>query len=348
MLCVRTIGICNEPLFTKHDNGVGHPESPKRLAAVDRGIEAFRTQYHGAVRTLTSRPATVSELLLIHENHYLERVSATANRNWTALDHETATNRFSYDTALNAAGTSIDAAKMLIQGEVDTAFCAVRPPGHHAEGDRAMGFCIFNNAAIAARWAVTVGGLSRVALVDWDVHHGNGSMHSLYADPDILFISLHQYPHYPGTGRIDDVGAGKGEGYTLNVPSPPGWGDPEYRAVFDATILPVLEAYEPELIIVSAGFDAHYLDTISSIELTTPMYGYMANRLASVMPERNNILVILEGGYHMTALEESTFATLEGLLCDTTRPVSDPAAGAASMISALRDAHARYWPTLDG
>jgi acetoin utilization deacetylase AcuC-like enzyme len=232
-------------------------------------------------------------------------------------------------------------------GELAGAFAAVRPPGHHAEADRAMGFCLFNNAAVGARHALERLGLRRVLLVDWDVHHGNGSMHSFYDCPEVLYFSVHQYPHYPGTGRVEEQGRGKGQGFTVNVPLPGGQGDAEYLAVFREILLPVALAYRPELILVSAGFDIHRDDPLADMRVTEAGFAGMTRLLRqaaeSCCPGR--LVFVLEGGYDLPALASGVAAVLRTLLGENPPPVGGPPPDEATrgIIVRLREQLAPYW-----
>ena len=327
------IGIVTDQLFHRHDNGPGHPESPQRLDAVERGILSFTNDQ--PFLELPAKRASISDIALIHDVEYIEMLEQTQGRERTVIDHETQTNRDSFDTALYAAGSAISATEAIISGECNSAFCAVRPPGHHAEADRGMGFCLFNNAAIATRWALG-DGCNRVAILDWDVHHGNGTMHSFYDDPGILYLSVHQYPHYPGTGSVDDIGTGAGRGFTINAPLPPGSSDADYLCVFDRVFLPYLATYSPDLLIVSAGFDAHAIDPLSSIELSGSIFGEFARLLIESMGERG-VLFVLEGGYSLEVLEESTEETLRGMagVSSYSRPMTQPAPQTVQIVDSL-------------
>ncbi len=308
---MRRIGIVADPLFRRHDNGPGHPESPERLDAVERGIARFAE--NAAYTLLGRRPATTEELAKVHSLDYIATVERTAARNITVLDGDTRANRFSYEVAVNAVGGAIDAVDSLLAGNVQAAFCAIRPPGHHAEFDRAMGFCIFNTAAVVALHALAKHRLTRIVIFDWDVHHGNGTMHCFYDDDRVLYVSLHQSPHYPGTGAIDEVGRGAGAGYTVNVPLPPGCGDADYLASVDEIVAPLLAGWAPELLIISAGYDAHHLDPLASMNLSSAAYGAVTSRTTGAVPASTPVLVVLEGGYDLTALEEGTLQTLTAL-----------------------------------
>jgi acetoin utilization deacetylase AcuC-like enzyme len=215
-----------------------------------------------------------------------------------------------------AAGGALAAVDAIMRGEVEHAFCAVRPPGHHAERSRAMGFCLFNNVAIAARYVQKKHGLSRVLIIDWDVHHGNGTQHSFEEDASILFFSTHQYPHYPGTGRATERGAGAGEGFTINVPMEAGDGDEEYHAIFMNILLPAADAFKPEFVIISAGFDAHRDDPLANMGLTETGYADLTGLVAGIARRHaeGRLLSSLEGGYNLTALAGSVDAHLQALL----------------------------------
>jgi acetoin utilization deacetylase AcuC-like enzyme len=215
-----------------------------------------------------------------------------------------------------AAGGALAAVDAIMNKQVEHVFCAVRPPGHHAEAGHAMGFCLFNNVAIAARYVQKKYGLTRVLIVDWDVHHGNGTQHSFEDDPSVLFFSTHQFPHYPGTGRESERGRGAGEGFTINVPMEAGEGDEEYRAVFRKSLLPAADAFKPEFVIVSAGFDAHKDDPLASMELTEEGYADLTGIVAGIAKRHaeGRILSSLEGGYHLTSLAASVDRHIQALI----------------------------------
>jgi acetoin utilization deacetylase AcuC-like enzyme len=219
----------------------------------------------------------------------------------------------SFEAAARAAGAAVQAVDAVAGGEVNAAFCAVRPPGHHAERDRPMGFCLFNSVAVAARYAQQVRGIERVAIVDWDVHHGNGTQHIFEDDPVVFYCSVHQYPVYPGTGSRSERGIGRGEGATLNIPLPAGTGEPEYLRVFTEEIVPALEAFRPGLLLISAGFDAHKDDPLGGMRLEDASFSRFTELLQPVAP----IVSLLEGGYNLSALARSTERHLLALLGET-------------------------------
>jgi acetoin utilization deacetylase AcuC-like enzyme len=269
------------------------------------------------VTKIEPRKAEDEWITQIHSPSYvaaLNKHQPTIGR--VALDPDTSMSPGSLPAAYLAAGGAVAAVDAIMRGEVEHAFCAVRPPGHHAETARAMGFCLFNNVAIAARYMQKKHGLPRVLIVDWDVHHGNGTQHSFEQDPSILFFSTHQYPHYPGTGRATERGTGAGEGFTINVPMEAGDGDEEYHAIFVNVLLPAADAFKPDFVIISAGFDAHRDDPLASMGLTEAGYSDLTGLVVEIAKRhaRGRLLSALEGGYNLTALAESVDAHLKALL----------------------------------
>ncbi len=295
--------------------GSGHPESPNRLRAIMQRLE----QSGLAARLTKIDPRTAEDewVTLVHTPAYvahLNQEAPTSGR--VSLDADTSMSPGSLTAAYLAAGAALASVDAMMAGQVDHAFCAVRPPGHHAEAGRAMGFCLFNNVAIAARYAQKRYGLQRVLIVDWDVHHGNGTQHSFERDPSVLFFSTHQYPHYPGTGRATESGVGAGEGFTINVPMEAGEGDDEYRAVFQKVLIPAADAFKPEMVIVSAGFDAHRDDPLASMGLTEQGYADLTAVVADIAKRHcgGRLLSSLEGGYNLTALAASVERHVQALV----------------------------------
>ena len=294
--------LITSPRFDEHVTPPGHPERPERAHVFD--AVAARWLERGG-RTMAPRPATREELLRVHTPEYVDRIAETSGKPGTKLDPDTYTSPESYEIALLAAGAAVQAAEHALDHR-EPAFALVRPPGHHAEPDRAMGFCLFNNVAVAAA-AALARGLSRVAIVDIDVHHGNGTEQMFYDTPRVLYISTHQFPFYPGTGAADETGAGKGKGYTLNIPMPAGSKDADYRRAYEK-IVARLREYQPELLLVSAGYDAHADDPLASMFMSAAGYAEIVAMLAGAV--QCPIALVTEGGYDLAALRDCLEGTI--------------------------------------
>ncbi|MFN8543944.1 MAG: histone deacetylase [Candidatus Binatia bacterium] len=324
-----------------HDPGYGHPERPERLRVLLDHLGAAR----GFAR-LEPRLATEDELALVHAPALVARVAATAGCRHVQLDPDTVASAESWTAARLAAGGLLGTCEAVLAGQIANGFALVRPPGHHAERDRAMGFCLFNNAAIAAAW-LRRHGVARVAIVDWDLHHGNGTQHLFETDPDVLYVSTHQYPYYPGTGDAQDIGRGEGAGRTLNLPFPAGFGDEEFLRAFGDVVLPVLRQFAPEFVLISAGFDADRRDPLGALELTPAGYAAMARALVDLAADtgRGRIVAVLEGGYDLHAIVDGVDAVLAALRGDEHVPpaMSGDARRADAVLERVRAAHAPYW-----
>src|SRR5436190_2217762 len=296
--------------YAEHQTPPGHPERPERAEVMD--VVASRWRQRGA-EIVAPRSATPEQLARVHDPDYVRRMADTAGRS-RALDPDTYTSPESFEIACLAAGAAVDAVEQVMSGPHCAAMALVRPPGHHAERARAMGFCLFNNVAVAAAHA-RAGGARKVAIVDYDVHHGNGTQHIFERDAGVLYISTHQYPYYPGTGAADEIGIEGGRGYTVNVPIAAGAVDEDYQLVFSKVIVPILLQFEPELVIVSAGFDAHERDPLGGMRLSTAAFAAMTAELRRVADEccRGRIVAVTEGGYDLPALRASIEAALEAL-----------------------------------
>ena len=292
-----------------------HPEHRGRLDAALGGISAAGLDEATVWRI--PEMAAVVDLEAVHDRCYIQKVESVCSNGGGRLDADTAASPGSWGTALRSAGAVLEAIEALEAVECEVAFAAGRPPGHHAEPDRAMGFCLFNNVAVGAAKLVERG--QRVAIVDWDVHHGNGTQDMFYDDPNVLYVSTHQSPLYPGTGNLEEVGHGAGSGTTLNVPFPPGTSGDAFRAVFDDVVLPVVERFQPDWLLISAGFDAHRSDPLAGLALTGGDYADLATRLKSLVPV-GRLLMVLEGGYDEDALTVSVGSTLSALVGGSYRP----------------------------
>ena len=300
--------LATHPTYLEHDTGSGHPERPSRLDAVFAGIDAAGLR--GALIPFAPRPASLEEVHQVHEVAMLARLEAIAAGGGGAIDPDTVASSASYDAALLAAGAGLEAIERLDAGEAEAAFCAVRPPGHHATPSRAMGFCLVNNVAVAASRLAARG--ERVLIVDYDAHHGNGTQDIFYADPRVAYVSLHQYPLYPGSGAADEVGVGAGRGTTVNLPMPAGATGEVYRAAFDRVVLPFAERFAPTWLLVSAGFDAHRRDPLTQLGLTSGDFADLTVALMGLVPAGCRLL-FLEGGYDLQGLAASAGATLAAL-----------------------------------
>jgi acetoin utilization deacetylase AcuC-like enzyme len=300
----------SHPSSQRHDTG-GHPENAGRLVAIEAELE--RGGWAGLER-VEAPAASRDQLLLVHEPAHIDAIEEFCAHGGGMIDMDTVASADSYEAALHAAGGAAAAAERVLANGDGAAVAALRPPGHHAERDRAMGFCLFNNAAVAAAHAIEECGAGRVLILDWDVHHGNGTEAIFAADPRVLYASIHQWPLYPGTGAAEYAGEGEGEGYTVNLPVPAGAGSDEFAALVEHVICPIARAYEPGLILISAGYDAHRDDPLAGCAVETEAYGQMTASLRDVAAElRVPVLVCLEGGYSPSALAASLAATVAAL-----------------------------------
>lgn len=343
------VEVVSDNRFQGHRGPDGHPERPERLLAIGEAIDAFRDLVNVAV----PRAAESDEILRVHDGRLLDYLASTRARPLGKIDADTFYSPLSYDVALLAAGSCVDLARRVVRGEVARGLAAVRPPGHHAEAGRAMGFCLFNNVAIAARALLANKQAQRIMIFDWDVHHGNGTQHSFEADRDVLYISTHQYPFYPGTGAFTEAGLEAGLGSTINIPMPPGCGDAEYVGVVQRVVVPAAIHFVPDVILVSCGFDAHADDPLASMYVGQEGYRAMANllrRLADSLCD-GRIVFVLEGGYSLIGVREGAQAVLESLTVPATpAPPTVVAMHAGSVLRQLVDGvvqvHGRRIPDL--
>jgi len=308
-------GFVYHDIFLDHKTTEGHPESPQRLTAIVRRLE--ETGLHGELLHLPVTPVAAKWLHTIHTPAYVQRVKRSCDEGDAYLDSlDVPISRKSYEAALMAAGGVLSAVDAVVHGEIRNAFCAVRPPGHHALSDQAMGFCIFNNVAIAARYAQQEHGLSKVLIVDWDVHHGNATQAAFYDDPTVLYFSVHQWPFYPGSGAEGETGSGDGRGLTINVPLPAGSGDREYLDAFENKLRPAALDFQPDFVLVSAGFDAHERDTLGSMRVTTAGFGRLTQIVKQIAEQccDGRLVSVLEGGYGLETQAAAVEAHLRVLM----------------------------------
>lgn len=325
-----TVGLVRHASALDHDAGRGHPERPERIEAILGGLErcglAQRLDHH------EPEPARREVLELVHEAAYLDLLERIDADGGARLDPDTRMGPGSLEASLRATQGACDGVDRVTSGEWDAAFVCMRPPGHHATPSRAMGFCLTNHAAVAARYAISAGHASRVLICDWDAHHGNGTQDAFWTDPEVLYVSLHQYPFYPGTGAIDETGSGPGAGTTVNIPLPAGTAEDAYRRAFDEVIVPVARGFAPELVVVSAGYDAHASDPLCMMRLTAGAFHRFARAVADLGP---GPVCVLEGGYDTDALAWCACATIAALCGED--PVGVPEAELMSL-EGTRDA----------
>ena len=327
------------PRFARHVSPPGHPECVERAHVLEEVANTWVLR--SGRRTIEPRPATDDELLRVHTSAHVERMAATRGKA-IMLDPDTFTSPDSYDVALLAAGATIQAAEHAIR-EREPAFALVRPPGHHAESDRAMGFCLFNNIAVAAA-AMLASGLERLAIVDIDVHHGNGTQAMFYDEPRVLYVSTHQFPFYPGTGAADEIGVGRGRGLTVNVPMEAGCNDADYSLVHREIVKPVLEEFRPELVLVSVGYDAHERDPLASMRMTTQGYQAVVAHLCEVGMRHGALALVTEGGYDLATLKaclDTSISVLEGAA--PPRAADAPAPRGARAVAQVREILKPFW-----
>jgi acetoin utilization deacetylase AcuC-like enzyme len=324
------------PASLDHDTGHGHPERADRIRAIEGHLES--REWLGW-QPVEAPAATEEQLLRVHPAEYVELVRTMSARS-AAFDLDTPTSPGSYEAALRAAGGACALVESLLSGGERTGFSALRPPGHHAETATAMGFCLFANVAVAARHALGPLGAERVLVVDWDVHHGNGTNAIFHESREVLFVSIHQFPFWPGTGPLADVGSGEGEGYSINLPVPGGTGEATFLSLIEHVVMPVARAYRPDLILISAGYDAHRDDPLGGLRLATSSFAGMASRLRALGEELGApVGAVLEGGYDLDALASSVAETMATLAGGAVPPevARDPLADEAAELLG------RYW-----
>ncbi len=335
----------SHPASLEHDPRLlspGHPDTPERLLVLERELAA--RDWLGWERRLAPA-AGEDQLRLVHTAELVRSIRELCESGGGAIDMDTYVGPRSYEAALHAAGGAVEMTRALLDGEAPVGFSALRPSGHHAEPTRAMGFCLFDSVAVAAAWAIAERSLERVFVLDWDVHHGNGTAETFRTRRDVLFASLHQSPLYPGTGALEDAGSGAGEGYTINLPVPPGTGPEPWMALVDRVVLPVARAFGPELILVSAGFDAHRADPLASCMLETGTFAAMAARVRGLGEEIGApVGVVMEGGYHAGVLAECVCAVLPVLAGEGDEASASGGGGAPDpLVARAEEQVGRWW-----
>ncbi|MFH0845027.1 MAG: histone deacetylase [Pseudomonadota bacterium] len=344
-------GILKDARFMNHFMGPHHPESPHRLEVLYAMLDDPEMQGH--FMEVPAREATKGELERVHSYAYIERLADTKGREYTYLDPDTQTAPGSYEAALLAAGGFCEAVSMVNSGILNNAFALVRPPGHHAEKSRAMGFCLLNNLAIGARYAQESLGIHKILIVDWDLHHGNGTQHSFEEDPSILYFSTHQYPYYPGSGSFNELGTGKGKGFTLNVPLSTGYGDGDFISLFEEILKPVAIEFGPEMILVSAGFDIYMGDPLGGMNVSPTGFAGLTRSILEMAKTccHGKVVFTLEGGYSLQGLRDSVKAVLRemaGLSQTDLHELKDKADRGMvdHVIKNVKKIHQPYWKGL--
>ncbi len=310
------VGFVYDPIYLKHDAGQ-HIENANRLRAIIRFVE--RAGPWQQLVPVTPDAATVEDISLVHDRQYISYIGEFSEKGGGQITPDTVMSADSYEVARYAAGGVIKATETVMAGELDSVFALVRPPGHHATAGHAMGFCLFNNVAIAAKYALNRYGLERIAIIDFDVHHGNGTQEAFYNEPKVLYLSTHQSNYYPGTGSMDETGGGIARGTTVNVPLPAGCGDDEYQKVFEQIVVPIVRRFNPQLIMVSSGYDAHWTDELSMMQVTITGFARITRIIKEIADEMcgRRLVLSLEGGYNLTALSSSVRATFDVLVGNT-------------------------------
>ncbi|AEH45762.1 histone deacetylase superfamily [Thermodesulfatator indicus DSM 15286] len=344
------IAIVKDEIFLKHNPGEYHPERPERLEKIYSRLE--KPDINNLYKILAPREATFEELTWNHSPEYVKTVQQTSGQS-VQLDADTATSPESYEAAIKAVGAQFVGLDAIFSDQAKQVFALVRPPGHHAEYDRAMGFCLFNNVALAAHYALKKLGLKRILIVDWDLHHGNGTQKSFYHHREVLFFSSHQYPYYPGTGTVEEIGEGEGKGFTVNVPLPAGCGDLEYATVYRQILLPIAERFKPELVLVSAGFDIYFGDPLGGMQVTPIGVAYLARLVKQIADKHCNgrLLLTLEGGYSLQGLADSLAAVLFELAGRSLIPTDkleemEEKDREPEVLNYVKAVHKDFWPEL--
>jgi len=338
-------GIIKDRRYMDHNMGSYHPENPQRLEVIYRMIE---DEIMFDCLPIEPRAAADEEIRWIHSESYVKTIKDTSGKDQVMLDPDTSTSARSYEVATLAVGGVLNAAERIMTGEITNAFAFIRPPGHHAEATRAMGFCLFNNIAIAAEYLLRQHALKKILIVDWDLHHGNGTQHSFAKKKDVLYFSTHQFPHYPGTGHWSEIGEGEGEGYTVNIPLSPGKTDQDYLYIFERLLAPIAEEFEPDFILVSAGFDIYEGDPLGGMQISDLGFGALSYSLLQIAEKvcQDRILIALEGGYNPEGLRSGCKQVLCQLGGEAKKPDIETRASSITQreLVPIFETHRKYWP----
>jgi acetoin utilization deacetylase AcuC-like enzyme len=344
---IMRTGIVKDWRYMEHDMGAFHVETPQRIEAIYRMIEK---RINFPYFKIEPRPATEAELESIHTPVYIRSIQSTAGKDRVQLDPDTSTSAHSFEIALLAAGGVLKASDLIMDGKIQNGFALVRPPGHHAEASRAMGFCIFNNIAVGAAYLQKKHGLKRILIVDWDLHHGNGTQHSFADSPEVLYFSTHQFPHYPGTGHWSEVGSGKGEGFTVNVPLHSGKTDNDYIYIFTKILYPIATEFKPEFILVSAGFDIYEGDPLGGMQITKQGFAALTSKLMEIAGRsaQDRLLFTLEGGYNLQGLQDGVEQVLHQLSSEASLPAPESKASSLTEreLAPVIETQKKYWSSL--
>jgi acetoin utilization deacetylase AcuC-like enzyme len=339
-------------MYKQHLANYAHVESPDRLKVIYAMLDG--ADMADKFVSVSPRPATTDELGWVHSTSHIERIAATDGKTYASLDPDTQTTAQSYQAARLAVGGILALLDRIYDGTIKNGFALVRPPGHHAERDRAMGFCLFNNVAYGALHAINTHGARRVLIVDWDLHHGNATQKGFYDSSHVLFFSTHQYPYYPGSGALEEVGQGEGMGYTVNVPLWHGYGDREFYQIFETILMPIADSFKPDFILVSAGFDTYHKDPLGGMKVTPKGYAALTRILMDLAEKHcsGRLAFTLEGGYHLEGLRDSVKAVLkelsqESILSDKDLTSFDEA-NPPPLVKEVMAIQKPYWPRLNG
>ena len=347
---MRRTGIVRDNRYLEHKTGIHHIEVPRRLETIYNMLDSNELQ--DMLMVIPPRLASLEEIETVHAPEYIEKILDTAGEPLRYLDPDTVTSELSCQAAFLAAGGVLEAVKRVVTGELDTAFALIRPPGHHAEKERQMGFCIFNNVAIAAEFARRQLGLKKILIVDWDVHHPNGTQHIFEKSNGVLLFSTHRFPFFPGTGDIDEIGHDEGEGFTINVPLPMHRDDSDFCLIYKKLLLPVALEFQPQLVLISAGFDTHYDDPIGGMRVTENGYAYLTDTVLEIAQATcgGKAVFVLEGGYDLGALRKSTKAVLETMCCGLEETIRlkiekglQPASPVPGIIDNVKNIQKPFW-----